>query len=146
MRLTAELEATGGTTTGYRIPSAFVESLGAGGRPKVAVTVAGHTFRGSIARMGDSHWLGVSSARRTELGIAAGETHELEIVVDDAPRTVSLPAELAAAFAAEPALATAWAALSFSRQRGYAEPIEAAKKPETRAGRVAKVLGELRNM
>jgi hypothetical protein len=144
VRLSAELQATGGTTTGFRIPDEAVAELGGGGRPKVALTVAGHTFRGSIARMGDAHWFGISAARRAEAGIAAGETHELEVVLDDAPRAVELPAELAAAFHEEPALAEAWAALSYSKQRAHAEPVEAAKKPETRAARVAKVLAALR--
>ena len=37
MRLTAELVATGGTTTGFRIPDEVVADLGGGGRPKVVV-------------------------------------------------------------------------------------------------------------
>lgn len=142
MRLSAELEATGGTTTGYRIPDAVVAELGAGGRPKVALSVAGHTFRGSIARMGESYWFGVSAARRAEAGIAAGETHELEIVVDDAPRTVEVPEDLASALD-EAGATEAWAALSFSKQRAHAESVAGAKKPETRAARVQKVLADL---
>lgn len=143
MRITAELEATGGTTTGFRVPEAVVESLGAGGRPKVALTVAGHTFRGSIAKMGDAHWFGISSARRAEAGLAAGETHELEIVVDDAPRVVEVPDDLAAALAAAPGAGEAWSALSYSKQRAHAESVTGAKKPETRAARVAKVVAAL---
>lgn len=52
MRLRAELLATGGTTTGFQVPDSFVDGLGGGGRPKVAVTAHGVTFRTSIARMG----------------------------------------------------------------------------------------------
>ena len=144
MRLTVELEATGGTTTGFRIPDEAVDGLGAGRRPKVVATVAGHAFRTSIARMGDAYWLGVSAARRAEAGIAAGEVHELEVVVDDAPRTVEVPEDLGAGLAADPAAAEAWSRLTYSAQRAHAESVAGAKKPETRAARVAKVLAALR--
>lgn len=136
MKLRLVLESTGGTTTGFRIPDEVVAELGAGGRPKVAATVGAHTWRTSIARMGDSYWLGMSGANRDAAGVSAGETHDLEVVVDDAPRTIDLPAELAP-------VADAWARLSYSNQRRIAEGIESAKKPETRAARVEKAIAEL---
>lgn len=64
--------------------------------------------------------------------------------VDTAPRTVEVPADLAAALAADPAAATAWAALSYSHQRRHVEALLAAKKPETRERRVASTLDALR--
>ena len=69
-------------------------------------------------------------------GVEAGQTLDLEVVVDHAPRTVELPEELAP-------VADAWARLSYSNQRRIAEGIEGAKKPETRAARVTKALAEL---
>lgn len=41
MDFTTELQATGGTTTGFLVPDAVVDALGAGRRPKVAATVNG---------------------------------------------------------------------------------------------------------
>lgn len=137
MRLRVELEATGGTTTGFRIPDEVVEGLGGGRRPKVVATVGSHTWRSSIARMGDAFWLGMSAENRTAAGVHAGETLDLEVVLDEAPRTVELPEELAS-------VAAAWAGLSFSDQRRIAESITSAKKPETRAARIEKALAELR--
>lgn len=136
MRLTLELESTGGTTAGFRIPDAVVDELGAGRRPKVVATVGSHTWRTSIARMGDAFWLGMSAADREAAGVAAGQMLDLEVTVDDAPRTVDLPEELAP-------VAAAWAQLSYSNQRRIAESIEGAKKPETRAARVEKAITEL---
>ena len=136
MKLRLELEATGGSTAGFRIPDDVVDELGAGRRPKVAATVEGHTWRSSIARMGDAFWLGMSKDNRTAAGVDAGQTLDLEVVVDDAPRTVELPEELAP-------VAAAWARLSYSHQRRIAESISGAKKPETRAARVEKALAEL---
>jgi len=137
MKLRLELESTGGNTAGFRIPDDVVDELGSGRRPKVAATVGGYTWRSSIARMGDSFWLGMSKDNRTGAGVEAGETLDLEVVVDDAPRTVELPDELAP-------VADAWARLSYSQQRRIAESITGAKKSETRAARVEKALAELR--
>ncbi len=136
MRLTLQLESTGGTTTGFRIPDEVVDELGAGKRPKVTATVGAHSWRTSIARMGDAFWLGMSKADREAAGAVAGQVLDLEVVLDDAPRTVEMPEELAP-------VADAFAGLSFSNQRRIAEGIAGAKKPETRAARVAKAIAEL---
>lgn len=144
MRLTAELEATGGTTTGFRIPDVFVDELGGGSRPKVVVSVNGRTFRTSIARMGDEFWLGLSSARRTEAGVSAGDVLDLDITLDTAPREVDVPDDLAEALAVEPEAKAFWDTLSYSKQRWHAEQVTSAKKAETRAARVEKSVAMLR--
>ena len=136
MELRLVLESTGGHTAGFRIPDEVVDGLGAGRRPKVVATVGTHTWRSSIARMGDAFWLGMSAANREAAGVAAGDTLDLEVVLDDAPRSVEVPAELAP-------VADAWSRLSYTNQRRIAEGIASAKKPETRAARVAKALAEL---
>lgn len=144
MEFTTQLEATGGTTTGFVVPDEVVEALGGGRRPKVAATVAGHTWRTSIAAMGGRFLLGASAAVREAAGIAAGETHTVTVVLDDAPRTVEVPEDLAAALAADADAARAWEALTYSAQRRHAEAVVAAKKPDTRARRVESVLASLR--
>jgi hypothetical protein len=138
MRFTGELQATGGNTTGFQIPDALVDELGGGGRPKVAVTVNGYTFRSSIARMGGEFWLGVSAERRAAADIKAGDLLDLDIELDTAPRRIEVPDDLAAALAAEPAAKAFWDGLSFSNQRWHVEQITGAKKADTRAARVAK--------
>ena len=143
MDFTTELEASGGTTTGFVVPDAVVDALGAGRRPKVAVTVNGHTWRTSIAPMGGRYLVGASAAVRAAAGIAAGETHTVTVEVDDTPRTVEVPDELAAALSASPTAAAAWAALSYSQQRRHVDPLAAAKAPETRARRVAATMAAL---
>jgi hypothetical protein len=138
MRFTGELQATGGNTTGFQIPDALVDKLGGGGRPKVAVTVNGYTFRSSIARMGGEYWLGVSAERRAAADIKAGDMLDLDIELDTAPRRIEVPDDLAAALAAAPAAQAFWDGLSFSNQRWHVEQVTGAKKAETRAARVAK--------
>ncbi|WP_420113157.1 YdeI/OmpD-associated family protein [Pseudactinotalea sp.] len=144
MKFTAELESTGGNTAGFRVPERVVAGLAGGKRPKVTVTLNGYTYRSSIAAMGGEYWLGVAMAHREPAAVEPGGTYEVEVELDVAPRVVELPAELAEAFEAEPALAQAWAALSYSNQRCLAEPIGQAKAEDTRARRVAKVVAELR--
>lgn len=56
--------------------------------------------------------------------------------VQDDQATLTTPADLVAALKAAGALAR-WEALSFSHQREHVEAIEEAKKPETRARRIA---------
>ncbi len=143
MEFTAELESTGATTAGFVVAEEVLEALGAGRRPKVVVTVRGYTWRTSIASMGGRYLLGASAAVREAAGIAAGETHVVSVEVDTAPRTVEVPDDLAAALSADPDAATAWAALSYSNQRRHVEAVLAARRPETRARRVATTVAGL---
>lgn len=134
------LTATGGNTTGIEIPAEVVESFGRGKRVPVVVTIGDHAFRNTIATYGDSFWLGVSAQNRTKAGIAAGDTIDVTLEVDDAPRTIEPPAELADALADDPTAAAAWNKLSYSHQRAHTEAIAEAKRPDTRTRRVAATL------
>lgn len=143
MRLTLELESTGGSTAGFRVPDDVVAELGGGGRPKVVVTVGDHTWRSSIAKMGGAYWLGVGAANRAAAGVEAGQTLDLEVTLDEAPRTVEPPEDLAAALGADPAARAEWDRWPPSRQKEAARQLTEAKKAETRERRLAKLLGEL---
>jgi hypothetical protein len=143
MRFTAELQRTGGTTTGFEVPPEVVEALGGGKRPRVTVTVNGVTYRSSVAPMGGSSWVGVSAENRALTGVVGGQTYAVDLELDTAPRVVEVPPELAEALAADPVAARAWEALSYSHQRQHALAIEGARAAETRARRVEKTLEAL---
>jgi antitoxin component of MazEF toxin-antitoxin module len=143
MHVTTELTATGGSTTGIRIPDDVVSALDAGNRPKVVAMVNGHSWRTSIARMGGEFWLGVSAENRAAAGLTAGDEVELDVELDDSPRTVEVPDDLAAALAGDPAAAAAWGSLSYSHQRRHILAIEGAKAAETRQRRIAAALATL---
>jgi hypothetical protein len=138
MKLHAELQATGGSRTGFQVPDDLMTILGGGGRPKVKVTVNGYEFRTSIARMGDSYWLGVSGERRAAAGLTAGDMADVDIVLDTEERTVGVPEDLALALAAEPAAQAFFAGLSPSKQQWHVLQVTGAKTAETRARRVIK--------
>jgi hypothetical protein len=144
MRFSGELRPTGGNTAGFLVDDELVAGLGGGGRPKVVVTVNGVTWRGSIARMGGEYWLGVSAERRAAAGIAAGDVLDVQVELDEAVREVEVPADLAAALAAEPAAQAFWDGLSYSNKSWHVLQVTGAKAAETRARRVAKSVAMLR--
>jgi hypothetical protein len=144
MKFTAELESTGKTTAGFEVPAEIVEALGGGAHPKVSATVKGFTFRTSIARMGGRYLLGMSAERRTAAGVSAGDVLEVDLELDTAPREVDVPEEFAAALAADAAAREFWQTLSYSKQQWHVLQVTSAKTEETKARRIEKSIGMLR--
>ncbi|WP_019928942.1 YdeI/OmpD-associated family protein [Nocardia sp. BMG111209] len=142
MKFQATVEATGKNTTGIEVPADIVTALGAGRRPPVAVTINDHTYRTTLGVMGGRQLLSVSAEIRKAAGVSAGDRVEVELTLDDAPRTVELPADLAAVL--DPALRQAYEALSHSRKQRLVQPIDQAKTAETRQRRIDKAVDELR--
>ena len=138
MKFRAELQRAGGNATGFEVPQEIVDGLGGGGHPKVVATVNGYEFRSSIAKMGGSYWLGVSAERREAAGVAGGDVLDVNVELDTAERTVSVPEDLAAALERNPAAKSFWDGLSFSNKQWHVLQVEGAKTAETRARRVAK--------
>ncbi len=128
---------------GLEVPPELVESFGAGKRPPVRITVNGHTWRSRVAVMRGRYLLGLSNANRQASGVAIGDEVEVELQLDTEPRTVATPDDLAAALDAAPAARAAFDALTDSQKRQHIREVEAAKKPETRARRVEKVVRTL---
>lgn len=133
------LESHGGTKAGFVVPDDVVERLGGGGRPKVSITLAGYTWRSSIARMGGRYLLGMSNEHRRAAGVDVGETFDVVLALDDAPREVDVPDDLAQALEAAGAR-TAWEALSFTARKEHVRRLTEAKRPETRARRLETVV------
>ena len=144
MRFRATVETNGKTATGIEVPSAVVDAIGAGKRPPVRITLGAHTYRTTVARMGGRFLVPVSAGVRKAAGVTAGDELDVGIELDDEPRTVDVPADLAAALAEVPAAARAWEALSYTHQKEWARSVEDAKKPETRARRIAAAVDALR--
>ena len=115
-----------------------VEALGGGAKAfPVSVTVnGGHTFAGRVARMGGENLIGFNKTVRTAAGVSAGETIEVEIVVDTTERTVDVPQDLADALDAAAAM-DGFAALAPSHRKEYVRWVTEAKKAETRQKRIA---------
>jgi bacteriocin resistance YdeI/OmpD-like protein len=117
----------------------FEAVLGAdvGDRPAVVLPADVAAAMGGRAR----HCVGFRKDTRAAAGGAEmGDTVAIEIRRDDAPRTVAVPDDLAAALAAEPGLREAFDAMSYTHRREWVEAVEGAKRPETRARRISQAV------
>ncbi|MHC9044658.1 YdeI/OmpD-associated family protein [Microbacterium saperdae] len=121
-----------------------VASLGGGRVFPVVVTIGGHTARLRVARMGGENMIGFNKAVRADLGLEIGQEVDAVIRVDAAERTVEVPATLAEALDTDPALRTAFDALSYSVRKEHARSVADAKQDETRDRRIAKIVESLR--
>ncbi|HYJ70505.1 MAG TPA: YdeI/OmpD-associated family protein [Nocardioidaceae bacterium] len=142
-RFRATLELGGKTATGIHVPDAVVESLGAGRRPPVQVTINGHSYPSTIASMGGRFMLPMSAENRSCAGVSAGDEVDVQLVVDTRPRTVDVPTDLAEALDREADAKRRFGELSYSHQRRYVLSVEGAKQPETRKRRIDKTVAEL---
>src|SRR4051794_37198482 len=97
MSFRTTLELHGKTATGIQVPDAVVAALGSGRKPAVTVTVNGYSYRTTVAVMGGKNMTPVSAEHRQAAGLTAGDEVEVALVLDTEPRTVDVPAELAAA-------------------------------------------------
>jgi len=139
------LEATGGNNVGIVVPEEVVSAFGRGKRVPVVVTIdGGHSYRSTIASMKGRFLLSFNAETRKATGRGAGDEIEVRLDVDDAPRVVEVPDDLAAALAQDDAAKAAWDKLSYSHQRAHADSVTGAKAADTRARRVEKVLAALR--
>jgi hypothetical protein len=143
MRFRTTILQTGGTAMGFVIPDEVVTALGAGKRPPVTVTINGYTYRNTIAVMGGQYMIGVSSEHRGPAKVTGGETVEVDLELDTAPRTVDVPPELAAAIDADPAAKATWDKLSYSNKSWHALQVTGTNNPETRARRIEKSIAAL---
>jgi hypothetical protein len=133
----------GKTATGIEVPEHLVVALGSK-RPAVRVTIGDYSYRTSIASMGGRFMLPISAEVRQGAGVAAGDVVDVELALDTEPRVVAVPADLAVALDAEPAVRVFFETLSYSNKSRHVLAIEAAKTPETRQRRIDKTVSTLR--
>lgn len=108
-------------------------------RPPVVVTLNGHSYRSTVAIMRGCTFVPLRRSHREAAGLREGEPFTVTLTLDTELRTVEPPADLRAALEAADAW-DRWQRLSFTTRREHAEAVEDARKPETRARRIAKCL------
>lgn len=133
----------GTTTTGIEVPEEVIVALGKGKKPPVVVTVAGYTYRNTVAVMGGRYMISLSAKNREAAGVAGGDEIEVELELDTEPRDVAVPEDFAAALDAEPKARAFFDGLSYSQRSWFVLGIEEAKKPETRRNRIEKAVERL---
>jgi hypothetical protein len=134
-----------GNNTGIVVPDEVLEQLAAGRRPAVVVDLGGrHEYRTTPGVMGGRTMLPVSAAVRQASGLSGGDPVRVTLTVATGPREVEVPADLAAALAADEQAGAFFAGLSNSLQRYHADQVGSAKSPETRQRRIDKALALFR--
>ena len=128
----------------FVVPEDVVESFRSGKRPPVQTTINGYPFRTRVAVYG-----GVSSVMLHKeildgAGVGAGDTVNVTIDLDQAPRELEMPPELTRALNADRAAQAAFEKLSYTHRKEYAKWIADAAREETRKRRVARAVEMLR--
>jgi hypothetical protein len=140
---TVELERVQKTATMFRVPFDLKEAFGRA-RPPVRVTIRGHTWRTTPGVYDGVGHIVVNRSVKAATGVDAGDRVRVTMELDAEPRTVRVPADLRAALDADEDAAPAFASLSFTHRREYVEWVEEAKRPETRARRIAGTVERVR--
>jgi hypothetical protein len=144
MRFHTSIQQSGKTATGIQVPPEVVESLAAGKRPSVRVTIQGYTYRSTVAPMGGVFMLPVSAEVREQAHVSAGDEVDVDVELDSEPREVSVPADFANALEGDAAAKRFFEGLSYSNKRRLVLSVEEAKSAETRQKRIAKAISALR--
>lgn len=130
---------------GLEVPPDVVEALGGGKRPRVTITVNGHSWTSRVVIMRGRHLLGLSNANRKAAGVATGDEVDVDLELDTDPRVIVEPPDFARALDADPVARAAYDRLADSHKREHLRAVESAKKLDTRARRIEKALAMLRD-
>ena len=144
MKFSSTLLQGGKTATGIHVPDEVIDALGGGKRPPVAVSVNGYEYKTTVGIMDGKCMLPFSAEHRKASGLEAGDAVEVDIELDTAPRTVDVPADFAAALAAEPDAQAYFETISNSNKKWHILNVTGAKTDETRQRRIAKSVAMLR--
>jgi len=127
------------------LPKKSPEYLGAKGRVPVVLTVGGQEFRVSAFPDGSGgHQVNFNKAMQGAAAFSPGAAVKILLEVDAKPRTVAVPKDLKIALSRGGKAKTSFEGLAPSHKKAYVDWIEEAKRPETRARRIAGTLARLR--
>ncbi len=141
---TAKIQSGIGGGAFILFPFDVEKEFGTRGTIPVRATLQGVPYLGSLVRCGTAeHMLGVLKAIREQTGKGIGDAIDIELWKDEQPRTVEVPADLAALLKKEK-LRAVFDGLSYTNRKEYCRWITEAKKEETRAKRLGQTGDMLR--
>jgi hypothetical protein len=144
-RFTAALEGVPTGGAGVRLPFDPKDEFGKVRAP-VRVSIGAHPpFITTVMVYSGVAWVGLRKGQVAEMSLNPGDQVDVLVELDDAPREVELPDELAAALGADPDARAAFERMSFTHRKEYAKWVAEAKRPATKADRAAKTLQRLRD-
>jgi hypothetical protein len=144
VKFRTKIEQAGKAATGIRVPDEIVEAMGKGKKPPVRVTINGYSYRSTVATVSGHYMVGVSAENRAGARVAGGDTVDVDIELDSAPRELTVPLDLAKALDREPKARRFFDGLSFSNRQWHVLSVEGAKTDETRQRRIARSVEMLR--
>ncbi len=132
-----------GNNTGINVPEKIVESMGAGKKPPVRITLNKYTYRSSVAVMGGLYMVSLSAENRKAAKVAGGDEVEVTIELDTEPRIAELPPDFQKALSKNAAAKKTFETLSNSKKKWLVIPITDAKTDETKVRRIEKAISLL---
>lgn len=135
--------AKSGSRVFIAIPFNPNEVWGVKQRHYITGSVNGCTVRGSLGSDGTQYFLPLGAAWRRDNGLDAGAMVNV-VLSPEGPQTESLAADVTAALDAEPEAKAFFESLATFYRNNYIKSIEGAKRPETRAARLAEMMQLLR--
>lgn len=137
-RFTGTLTSARGGGHFVVVPPEVSEAVGLRYGVRVRGTVNGVAYRSSLMPSAGTFCLGVHKATVEAAGVEIGAPIDVAIEIDDQPLpTDTVPPDLAKAIGKTAATKAAWAKLAPSHKREHVKAVLEAKKPETRAKRIA---------
>jgi len=144
-RFTAVMEGVPAGGAGVRLPFDPKAELGKA-RVPVRVSIGAHPpFITTVMVYSGVAWVGLRKGQVAEMGLHPGDQVEVLVELDDTPREVEVPDELATALGADLDARAAFERLSFTHRKEYATWVAEAKRPATKADRAAKALQRLKD-
>jgi len=109
LRFTATLtRQPDSSATFIAVPADIFTVFGSRGRVMVTGTLNGYEYHSSIFPFGGVHYLGVNRDTREAVGIKAGDVVDVVMRVDDSPRVITMPDDLADALKGNPQAYKNW--------------------------------------
>ena len=126
------------------VPARVAAAAGLAHRARVRGDVNGAGYRSALMMYSGVFHLGVHKATLQEAGVKPGARVSVTIELDAEPLpTDVVPDDLAAALRRDQRAASVWTRLAPSHKREHVKALLGAKRPETRARRLAGLLAAL---
>jgi Bacteriocin-protection, YdeI or OmpD-Associated/Domain of unknown function (DUF1905) len=133
-----------GNNTGIEVPEVILEKLGGGKKPLVVVTLNNYTYRSAVGKMGNKYMISLSAENRKNANAKGGDTIDVTLELDTAPRTVDIPTDLQKALDKNKTAKINFEKLAPSKKKAIVLSLTDAKTEETRSKRLEKAIDSLK--
>ncbi|MGF7230827.1 YdeI/OmpD-associated family protein [Arachidicoccus sp.] len=133
-----------GNNTGIEVSEKILNQLDGGKKPLIVVTINNYTYRSAVGKMGDKFMISLSAENRKNANVKGGDTVEIALELDTAPRTVDTPADLQKALDKNKIAKANFDKLAPSKKKAIVVSLTDAKTDDTRNKRLEKAIESLK--